>query len=181
MTAQNEGRSQYGTQPISTVSACSSFSLDVSLDFNTTIGNATQMIKLSNNIKDKILKKKQLFTNWSLVHQQDADAFLGYILALFHDELSTNNIFTAQLNNLIQIALQSVIKCDKCHNIFDKDEINLRIGVNITNGINNLQKLFNIFFDPNELKGVDKYLCSICKQKTTAQKRLILTDNPHNI
>ncbi|XP_065826973.1 ubiquitin carboxyl-terminal hydrolase 36-like isoform X2 [Oscarella lobularis] len=132
-----------------------------------------------------VSKLKHIARHLRVGHQEDAHEFLRYLidgmqkacLAGFQSNLDRASQETTAIHQIFGGYYRSQVICLQCRHESNTFEPLLDLSLNIKNCFT-LKKALERYIEPEILDDSNKYLCSKCKQKRRAQKRLTIHHPP---
>ncbi|XP_041363916.1 LOW QUALITY PROTEIN: ubiquitin carboxyl-terminal hydrolase 36-like [Gigantopelta aegis] len=130
-------------------------------------------------------KLRQIAKHMQWGHQEDAHEFLRYLIDGLHKsclngqaKLDKYSKETTVVSHIFGGFLRSQVKCLRCGERSNTFDPFMDISLEVKN-VATLEKAFEKFVQPETLESENAYMCSRCKQKVSAEKRLSVHKHPN--
>jgi ubiquitin C-terminal hydrolase len=129
------------------------------------------------DIKQIIEQKQEIFCGYN---QQDSTEFIIYLLDTIDEEIKKIESTSKGIEPIFGIQLNSRIKCKlkTCLKIYNKQEYNNILLLDIDSKCKSLDDAYRLFKSSNKLDTDNKYFCESCNDKRVASKRSEIKEWP---
>jgi ubiquitin C-terminal hydrolase len=129
------------------------------------------------HIKQIVEQKQELFCGYN---QQDSTEFIIYLLDTIDEEIKKIDSDSKGIEPIFGIQLNSRIKCKlkTCLKIYNKQEYNNILLLDIDSECKSLNDTYRKFKRSNKLETDNKYFCESCNDKRVASKRSEIKEWP---
>lgn len=129
------------------------------------------------DIKQIVEQKQEIFCGYN---QQDSTEFIIYLLDTIDEEIKKIEPKSKGIEPIFGIQLNSRIKCKlkTCLKIYNKQEYNNILLLDIDSECKSLDDAYRLFKSSNKLDTDNKYFCESCNDKRVASKRSDIKEWP---
>lgn len=109
--------------------------------------------------------------------QHDADEVFLSILNLMQQQMD-DRALALDIQNLYKISVETHLQCLECSSIQTRSSYMLSLPLHIKEDTNSLESCLTSFFEPQELRGINRCFCVQCETKTTSKQGVRLLSLP---